>query len=265
MWATNYADRNEMRISPVRLPRLLGTLVMAFAPYEPQPLIGAARLFTGMAIRLAYRWASGQVIADPSNSAVLLWSSTSRREGRPVPYRELLGILLATSVGIALVVLNNTILLLPLGVLLVVAGIATKWVADILLAVIGIRLLMISWQAFRSYRSEVALSARLPSPSTPRWRIDFLAAVPARSGHGGTLLDAFLRQADERGAEVVLHCQRRNVAFYRKHGFQLLPVECPGDQCQMLRQPRRGGHATSGGHSRWALRGSGVLRSISLW
>lgn len=239
----------RMRISPVRLPRLLGTLVMAFAPYESLPLIGAAKLFTGMAIRLAYRWATGQVIADPSNRAVLLWSTTSRSAGRPALYRELFGILFATLVGIALIVVNNAILLLPLGVLLVVAGIATKWVVDILLAVIGTRLLMIGWRLIRSYRSEVTLSALLPPTPTPRWRIDFLAAVPARRGHGGTLLDAFLRQADERDTEVVLHCQKRNVAFYRRHGFQLLLVRCPDDQRLMLRQVRRT-HARSGGHSR---------------
>ncbi len=251
-----------MRISPVRLPRLLGTLVMAFAPYEPLPLLGAAQLFSGMAIELAYRWATGQVIADPTNRAVLLWSTTSRGEGRRWLYRELLGVLLATFVGIGLVVVNNTILLLPLGVVLVSAGISTQWVADILLAVIGTRLLMIGWRAFQSYRSEVALTARLPSASSPRWRIDFLAATPIRSGYGGPLLDAFLHQADERGAEVVLHCERRSVAFYRKHGFQLLPVECPGDKRLMLRQARSA-HAPLSGHPRRALRRSGVSRSTS--
>ena len=52
------------------------------------------------------------------------------------------------------------------------------------------------------------------------------------------MLDAFLGHADESGAEVVLHCERRNVAFYRRHGFQLLAVKAPGDQHLMLRQAR---------------------------
>jgi GNAT superfamily N-acetyltransferase len=251
-----------MRISPVRLPRLLGTLVMAFAPYEPLPLLGAAQLFSGMAIELAYRWATGQVIADPTNRAVLLWSMTSRGVGRRRLCRELSGVLVATVVGICLVVINNTILLLPLGVMLVSVGAPTGWVADVVLAVIGMRLLVIGWRAAGSYRNEVALTARLPSAATPRWRIDFLAATPARSGYGGLLLDTFLRQADERGAEVVLHCERRNVAFYRKHGFQLLPVNCPGDQHLMVRHVRTvSGHP--GGHPRKALRRSGISRSTS--
>jgi hypothetical protein len=50
-----------MRLSPVWLPSLLGTLVMAFAPYEVRPLLGAAQLFPGKAIQLAYRWASSAV------------------------------------------------------------------------------------------------------------------------------------------------------------------------------------------------------------
>ena len=251
-----------MGISPVRLPRLLGTLVMAFAPYEPLPLLGAAQLFSGMAIQLAYRWATGQVVADPSNRAVLLWSITSRGERRRWLYREPFGVLCATVVGIGLVVINNTILLLPLGVVLVLAGVSARWVTDILLAIIGTRLLMIGWVALRSHRSEVALTGRLPTATRPRLRIDLLAAAPARSGRGGPLLDAFLRQVDEGGAEVVLHCERRNVAFYRKHGFQLLPVTCPGDQHLMFRQARRV-HATSGKRPRKAIGGSGVSRSAS--
>ncbi len=253
-----------MRISPVRLPRLLGTLVMGFAPYEAQPLLGAAQLFSGMAIQLAYRWATGQVVAAPSNKAVLLWSTTSGRSGRLWLCRELFGVLTAISVGITVVVINNTILLLPLGVLLVAADISTKVVADIAMAVVGVRLLMIGGRAFQSYRSEVALTAFLPSPRTARWRIDFLAAVPARSGHGGPLLDAFLHQADQRGVEVVLHCEKRNIAFYRKHGFRLLPVEHPGGQRLMLR-PAVNANGRSGAHPRlaWRRSGAGLSRSTS--
>ena len=234
-----------MRVSPVRLPRLLGTLVMGFAPFEPLPLLGAAQLFTGMAIELAYRWANGQMVASAENSAVLLWSRTTRGVGRRWYYRELFGILVATVVGITLVLVCNTVLFLPLGVLLVAAGVATRWVTDIVLGLIGARLCVIGWRAVRSFRSEVALSAGLPEPRSQRWRIDFLAAVPARSGNGGRLLDTFLRQADEEGAEVVLHCERRNVAFYRKHDFRLLQMKCPGDHRLMQRRPQTA-QATSG-------------------
>src|SRR5580658_7481650 len=141
-----------MRISPIRLPKLLGILVMAFAPYEPLPLLGAAQLFSGMAIQLAYRWATGQVVADPTNRAVLLWSVTSKGLARHWLYREPFGVLLASFVGIGLVVVNYTILLLPLGVVLVWVGISTQLVADIVLAVIGMRLLIIGWRAIQSHR-----------------------------------------------------------------------------------------------------------------
>lgn len=219
---------------------------MAFAPYEPLPLLGAARLFSGMAIELVYRWASDQLLADRDNKAVLLYSRTTRREDRTQLLREILGVICATVVGIVLVVLTNTVLLLPLGVILVVSGVAERWVTDIVLGIIGARLVVIGWRATCAYRSERSLAARLPRASGLRWRIDFLAAVPARCGHGGRLLDAFLREADERSAEVVLHCEARNIAFYRKHGFRLHRTDRPGTQHLMARSPR-GRHRPSGG------------------
>ncbi len=213
---------------------------MAFAPYEPLPLLGAARLFSGMAIELVYRWASGQLWADPDSKAVLLYSQTTRVEDRRQSLREIIAVVCATVVGTVLVSLANTVLLLPLGVILVASGVPARWVTDILLGIIGVRLVVIGWRATRAYQSERSLAARLPRASGLRWRIDFLAAVPARSGHGGHLLDAFLREADKRRAEVVLHCEARNIGFYRKHGFRVLLADCPGRQHLMARSP--GGH-----------------------
>jgi hypothetical protein len=233
-------ERLGSQVSPTRLPRLLGTLVMAFAPYEPLPMLGAARLLSGMAIELVYRWASGQLLADRNNKAVLLYSRTTRREDGAQLCREIFGVVCATVVGIVVVSFNNTVLLLPLGAILVASGVAARWVTDIVLGIIGARLIVIGWRATCAYRSERLLAARLPCASGLRWRIDFLAAVPVRTGHGGPLLAAFLCEADARSAEVVLHCEARNIGFYRKHGFRLLPTQCPGTQHLMARSPGGG-------------------------
>jgi GNAT superfamily N-acetyltransferase len=225
-----------MRISPARVPRLLGVLVIAFAPYEDRPLLGAAELFRGIAIQLSYRWAAGQIVADQQNRAVLLWSVAF---GTPRPiHRQLLGVLMATSVGIALLIVGNGLLLIPLGLIFVAIGVGSRVVIDIGLGIIGARLLVTSWRAFLAYQNESMLTARLPAPATLRWRIDYLAAVPPRSGQGGKLLDGFLDHADENGAEVVLHCQMPTVAFYRRHGFHLVGGRRPDGQSLMLRPAR---------------------------
>jgi hypothetical protein len=241
-----------MEISPTRLPRLLGILVVAFAPYEPRPLLGAVELFPGMAIRLVHRWVTGRLVADSHRRAVLLWSEVGVQRLR---FRELVGVLAAASTGIAVVIFNCTILLLPLGVVLVALGAATSVIVDVVLVVIGVRLLTISWRTFRSYRAKLALTARLPSPSSLRWRIDFLAAVPSREGFGSRLLDEFVCRADECGAEIVLHCDGRNVSFYRHFGFHLVAVESPGGQRLMLRRAtaarsRKSKSTTTGGSRR---------------
>lgn len=226
-----------MRISPARLPRLLGVVVIAFAQYEARPLLGAVELFRGIAIQLAYRWATGRVVADPSDRSVLLWSVVSRAERDRNVSLELCGILAATAVGCVLVVISSAILLLPLCALLVAVGADGEVVAGVGFAVVGLRWLMTCWRAFHSYQNEQKLMAQLPETSAPRWRIDYLAAIPARSGLGGRVLDLFLGYADESGAEVVLHCERHNVGFYRRHGFHLTPTARSGNQRAMLRKP----------------------------
>jgi hypothetical protein len=224
-----------MRISPVRLPRLLGVVVLAFAPYEARPLLGAVGLIPGIGIQVAYRWATDQVMADRNNRAVLLWSIAFRQGERRAISREALGVLAAVTTGIALVVVTNAIVLLPLRIGLVAAGVSENVIIDVIIGIIGARLLVTSWRALRAYRGETALSERLPTPSTTRWRIDFLAAVPAGGGYGSRLLDSFLDRADKRNVEVVLHCETRNVGFYRRHGFHLVATEAPNGQRLMLR------------------------------
>ena len=79
---TDSADWIPMRISPSRLPRLLGVLVIAFAHFEDRPLLGAVELFRGLSMQLAYRWATGQIMAAADDRAVLLWSVAFRSEER---------------------------------------------------------------------------------------------------------------------------------------------------------------------------------------
>jgi hypothetical protein len=49
----------------------------------------------------------------------------------------------------------------------------------------------------------------------------------------------FLSHADAHGAEVVLHCDPRNVPFYRHHGFHLISIRSSAGQHLMLRHARR--------------------------
>jgi len=235
---TRRAEVKVVHVAPTRLPRLLRVVVIAFAPYEPRPLLGAVGLFRGIAIQLAYRWPTGQILADRCDRAVLLWSVEFRADWRRSLRRELFGVLAATSVGIALWIVSSSILLVPLGMALWTAGMTASRVGDVEFSVAGTRLFMTLWRAFRAYLNDEALMSRLPSPSTTRWRIDYLAAVPAKSGHGRRLLGEFLDYADKHGAEVVLNCDSRNLSFYRHHGFHQVGVDCPGGQRLMVRTAR---------------------------
>jgi hypothetical protein len=212
-------------------------LVSAFAPFEVRPLTAAVELFRGLAIQLAYRWPTRQIIAEPHHRAVLLWSVPHHR--RPTNYpRAVLGVTVAVGVGVVLFLASNALLLLPLGVVLRAAGVDPEDVAGIALAIAGLRLSLTMWRALGAYWHHAKLADRLPAPTSTRWRIDYLAAVPARAGHGGRLLDEFLHQADELDVEVVLCCDGRNLPFYRRHGFHLIDGKAKGGQHLMLRQAR---------------------------
>ncbi len=234
-----------MRISPVRLPRLLGVVVIAFAQFEDRPLLGAVELFRGLAIQLAYRWATGRIVADPDDRAVLLWSEPLDWEGRSLA-RELIGVFTATVVGIVMLVVTSALLVVPLGVVLLLAGVDRKWVTGIGLSVIVLRWLLTCRRAIGSYRNEQALASCLPMAKSVRWQIDYLAAIPARSGYGGHLLDMFVHRADQCGAEVVLHCDDRNVPFYCRHGFYDASPRHSGDQRVMRRECRASGVLAEG-------------------
>jgi hypothetical protein len=181
---------------------------------------------------------------DPGIRAVLLWSANQDPEDRRRVWPELLGMVTATGVGLVLFCATRAILLVPLGFVLRAAGADDEIVWVVTFTLVGARWLGTCWRGFRTYQDEHALMTSEVTPSALTWRLDYLAALPARYGHGGRLLDQFLADADRRGAEVVLHCEQRNVSFYRRHGFRQID---PGrnDQKVMIRKARH--HTASGG------------------
>lgn len=235
-----------MHVSAARLPRLLGVFVIAFAQFEDWPLLGAVELFRGLSIQLAYRWATGRVIADPGKRAVLLWSASHDPEGRRRVGPELLGAVAATGVGVALLCVSSAILLVPLCLVLRAAGVDDEVAVVVAFVIVGARWLVTCWRAIRTYQDEHALMTSASDPSALTWRLDYLAALPARHGHGGRLLEQFLADADRRGAKVVLHCEQRNDPFYRRHGFRQIDHRGRNDQRVMIRKARS--RTPSGGH-----------------
>src|SRR3954454_19582674 len=107
-----------VHVSPVRLPRLLGVLVLAFAESEAHGLYSAMALVRGFAIQLSYRWGLGTVIAGAGDRAVLLWSPVRHRQADMGLLRTILGVGAAVMTGVSLFVVSNLMMLLPLGVLL---------------------------------------------------------------------------------------------------------------------------------------------------
>ena len=208
-----------------------------------------ASLFRGLSIQLAYRWATGQVMADPGNRAVLLWSTTHDTEDRRRLWPKFLGLVVATGVGFVLLCVSSAILLVPLGLVLRAARVDLEVVVTVVFTIIGARWLGTCWRAIRTYRDENALMRPESNPLGLTWRLVYLADLPAREGHGGRLLDQFVAQADRRCAKIVLHCDQRNVPFYRRHGVRQIDQGGRNDQRVMIRKARSrpplGGHETA--------------------
>lgn len=223
-----------MELSPTRLPRLLMVLVLAFAPFEPRPTLAAVELFRGMALQLSYRWATGGVVAEDSDRAVLLWTDCAPTTSRDFP-REALGVLVSVATGLVLFVACNALLLVVVHEALVAAGASPATITETCLGIIAVRLTVTAWRAVGAYRHDAGLMARLAPPTRARWRIDLLAASPGRSGHGRELLRCFLERADRGDIEVVLNCDSRNASFYGHHGFLLAADRAPGSQLLMVR------------------------------
>ena len=212
-------------------------LVLAFAPYEPRPLLAAAELFRGMAIQLSYRWGAGRVCAEPSDRAVLLWSVCGPR-GRREFVREVRGILTSVMTGIVLFAASNALLFLIVGEVLDACGTSPGTVSAVRLGIVAFRLSVTLWRAWHAYLHDKRLELELPAQRGLRWRIDLMAASPACVGHGRDLLSHYLERADAVDAEVVLNCDSRNRSFYSHHGFVLAAERGPGGQLLMIRPAR---------------------------
>ena len=226
-----------MHVSPKRLPRLLGVLVMAFAESEAHGLYSALALLRGFAIQLSYRWGLGTVLATDDNRAVLLWSPVRHSHRDMGHLRGTAAMLAGVLTGVSLFLLSNLLLLTPMSFVLHVLGISAATVRNIGIAVVGVRLLMTLIRACRAYLHDNRLLACLPRSATRRWRLDYVAAFPAGVGRGTRLLTDFLRFADERDAEVTLNCDPDLVAYYRRHGFRRIEAPMAG-QVLMLRQAK---------------------------
>lgn len=62
-------------------------------------------------------------------------------------------------------------------------------------------------------------------PEEPHWYLEYLGTVPERQGKGlgGQVLARGLRLADDEGVPVwTWSSNRRNLAFYHRHGFEVL-------------------------------------------
>ena len=236
-----------MALPARRLLNALGVLVLAFAPFEPRPLLAAADLFRGMAIQLAYRWPTQQAMADEDTHAVLLWSAPADSTRSRV--RRLLGVIAAVVVGVGQFVVSTWLLLFPFTVLMHVLRVNPNKIVDLQLWFVISRLALTAYRALAAYRFDAVIAARFPSPRGRRLRVDYLAAIPQGRGHGGRLLEHFLSYADEVDAEVVLNCDSRNLSLYRRHGFRVVGAPVRG-QHLMARAQRSHGHRDSPDHRR---------------
>ena len=215
-----------------RAPHVLTVLSLAFAPTERVPLLAVAELFRGFAIQLAYRWPVRQVMIDDDGRAALLWSVPV---GPPERARRAAGVGAAVIVGLALFVASNVLLLLPVRATLHAAGASANTLANVQFSILSVRLLFTFCRAVGAFVNDARLRDCFPPAAGRRLRVDHLAAIPARRGHGGRLLDEFLVYADSIDADVVLNADSSNVSFYRAHGFLVVHTTVNGHRL-MLRE-----------------------------
>lgn len=83
-------------------------------------------------------------------------------------------------------------------------------------------------------------------PDEPHWYLEFLGTVPDKQGTGlgGQVLAPVLERADEQGTAVwAWSSNRRNLAFYHRHGFEVedeLSFAAGGPPIFPIRRPPRG-------------------------
>ena len=89
--------------------------------------------------------------------------------------------------------------------------------------------LRVTASAIRTRLRPAALMAYLRTdalhPAEPHWYLEFLGTIPNKQGTGlgGQVLAPVLQRADEEGIPVwAWSSNRRNLAFYHRHGFEVL-------------------------------------------
>ena len=194
---------------------------------EQRLALKTVELCRGYAIQASFRWVSGQILILP-NKAVLLWSDLPS-DGRKMTARSLTRTLLATAfatlVGVVLVVISNAILMLPVGLALKALGGSASLIALVAISITGFRLALTGWRASQAYALERRRETLMSSgPGPARRRIDLMGARDRGKGHGGLLLDHFVRECDEVGATIFLVTEPHNERFYRRHGLRRLSV-----------------------------------------
>lgn len=206
-----------MQLRARDLPGAVVCLALALSRGERREALLIAQLVRGLAIQVTYRFCTGELLATPGR-ATLLYTRLDRPRAHPL--RSLIGVLAATGVGLTLFLLSNTLLLLPVSLLLRLDGADSETISTVALAVAGVRLTWTATRALRSYALERRRERFLPRlGDQPRWRLDLMGSTPAGAGHGAALLRELVTRADAAGATVYLLTEPHNRAFYRRGGF----------------------------------------------
>jgi hypothetical protein len=194
---------------------------MALSRGERREQLQIAQFVRGLAIQVTYRFVRRELLVVPGR-ATLLYSRLDRP--RCGILRSAAAVAAATFAGLALFVLSNTLLLLPVTVALRAGGAGTNLTSAIALTIVVIRLGWTATRAVRTYLLEWQREKHLPRVGEqPRWRLDLMGATPAHCGNGTTLLRELVHLSDAAGATVYLVTEPHNRAFYRRGGFHLVP------------------------------------------
>lgn len=209
------------------LPRAVFVLASAFARGERGEALELVQLARGFVIQCIVHWCTGTLLVNGSHAA-LLYTQLGRQRRRALP-----GIAAAlaagTLVGLLLVVLANSLLLLPFAAPLLVLGVSWWTVLQLGLAVALVSACWAGTRAAAAYRLEQRRRRAMTSvDDRPTWRLDAVGAIPPGRGHGGRLLAAFVARADVAGATVYLVCEHRNRDFYRAAGFRAVEAPAAG-------------------------------------
>lgn len=205
------------------IPGAVLCLAMALSRGERREALQIAQFVRGLAIQISLRAATGECMVAGSN-ATLLYSRLDKP--RTHPARTAVAMLTATVVGVTFFFVSNSLLIVPVVLLLHAAGATADAVEDVILVITAGRLGWTASRAVKTYALERRRQAFLGRVSNqPRWRLDLMGATPPGRGHGTALLKEFVARSDAAGATVYLVTEPRNRAFYRRNGFHAVNTD----------------------------------------